>query len=152
MADVVSAIHRTALETSGRKPSISDSKGIRLPHSTHFTDQIQLLLAFICYATAETRPTPLLSNRFFHDLVTVTKALRDEHLKMGIGSTGSVKAGMSALEGLVAALEVNTASPGRYTRSLIVLEDVRHLTEGLSHHRRRSQTCISRPSRHVLHH
>lgn len=59
------------------------------------------------YATADTRPTPLLSKRFFVPVQTMIKELMDESGKYGIGQTASGGSkGMAALEGFVAAVEV----------------------------------------------
>lgn len=59
------------------------------------------------YATADTRPTPLLAKRFFVSVQSATKELREDSSKLGIGQTGSGGSrGMAALEGLVAAVEV----------------------------------------------
>lgn len=71
----------------------------------------QLCIAFITYSTSDARPSPLLSKRFFAELQNVTKELRDEPGRLGIGQTTSGGArGMAALEGLVAAIEVHFAS------------------------------------------
>lgn len=59
------------------------------------------------YGAADTRPLPLLSKRFFAPLSLVTRELREEPSKLGIGQTNSGGGrGLSALEGLVAAIEV----------------------------------------------
>lgn len=64
------------------------------------------------YGTADTRPRPLLSKRFFVPLSVVTRELREEPSKLGIGQTNSGSGrGMSALEGLVAAIEVSRHFP-----------------------------------------
>ncbi|KIO15042.1 hypothetical protein M404DRAFT_197745 [Pisolithus tinctorius Marx 270] len=67
----------------------------------------QFRLAFITYGAADTRPSPLVSNMFFSPLSLATKELREEPSKLGIGQTscGGTR-GLSALEGLVAAIEV----------------------------------------------
>jgi hypothetical protein len=67
----------------------------------------QFRIAFVTYATADTRPSPLLAKRFFMPLNPVTKELKDEPGKLGLGLTncGGVQ-GMAALEGLVAAVEL----------------------------------------------
>lgn len=64
-------------------------------------------LAFIAYGPANAHPSPLIAKRFFTTLPTITKELRDEQHKLGIGQTssGGTK-GMAALEGLVASIEV----------------------------------------------
>ena len=68
---------------------------------------LQFRLAFVAYGAADTRPQPLLSKRFFAPLSLVTRELRDEPSKLGIGQTNSGSGrGLSALEGLVAAIEV----------------------------------------------
>lgn len=64
-------------------------------------------MGFVTYAIADTRPTPLLEKRFFVPVQPLTKELREEPSKLGIGQTGSGGSrGMAALEGLVAAIEV----------------------------------------------
>ncbi|KAG6842103.1 hypothetical protein C0991_002757 [Blastosporella zonata] len=64
-------------------------------------------LAFITYAMADTRPSPLLCKRFFVDSSPVTMEMRDSPASLGIGSTNSGgNSGMAALEGLVAAIEL----------------------------------------------
>jgi hypothetical protein len=68
---------------------------------------VQFRIAFVAYGTAETLPSPLVSKRFFTVLQPVTKELRDNPSKLGIGQTSSGGGnGMAALEGLVAAVEV----------------------------------------------
>ncbi|KAG8213163.1 hypothetical protein J3R82DRAFT_11572 [Butyriboletus roseoflavus] len=95
----------------------------------------QFRLAFVTYGAADTRPLPLLSKRFFAPLSHVTKELREEPSKLGIGQTNSGSGrGLSALEGLVAAIELfdllvtstnsaanhaQTQSPQKENRSLI---------------------------------
>ncbi|KIK94223.1 hypothetical protein PAXRUDRAFT_143360 [Paxillus rubicundulus Ve08.2h10] len=71
-------------------------------HPTH-----QFRLAFVTYGAADTRPSPLLSKRFFTNLPQVMKELREDPSKLGIGqiNSGGVR-GLSALEGLVAAIEL----------------------------------------------
>lgn len=65
------------------------------------------------YGTADTRPTPLLAKRFFVPVQSMTKELREEPKKLGIGQTTSGGSrGMAALEGLVAALEVDLVARG----------------------------------------
>lgn len=71
------------------------------------THDLQFRMALVSYATADAQPTPLLAKRFFADLQTVTKELKDAPLKLGIGRTTSGRSGMAALEGLVAAVEVS---------------------------------------------
>ncbi|KAF8134853.1 hypothetical protein EV363DRAFT_1396322 [Boletus edulis] len=85
----------------------------------------QFSLAFVTYASADTRPLPLLSKRYFAPLSQITKELREEPSKLGIGqsNSGSGK-GLSALEGLVAAIELfdtlnHIQSPQKDNRSLI---------------------------------
>lgn len=64
-------------------------------------------MAFVTYATADTRPSPLLCKRFFTDYQPVAREMKDAPDKLGIGSTNSGGTrGMAALEGLVAAIEV----------------------------------------------
>ncbi|KAF8838598.1 hypothetical protein BDN67DRAFT_971308 [Paxillus ammoniavirescens] len=99
-------------------------------HPTH-----QFRLAFVTYGAADTRPSPLLSKRFFANVSQVIKELREEPSKLGIGQTNSGGArGLSALEGLVAAIELfdilmastnlavnhaQTQSPQKDNRSLV---------------------------------
>ena len=65
-------------------------------------------LAFISYGPANTYPSPIIAKRFFSALQVITKELRDEQQKLGIGQTSSGgSGGMAALEGLVAAIEVS---------------------------------------------
>ncbi|KAI6107910.1 hypothetical protein F5141DRAFT_1005488 [Pisolithus sp. B1] len=67
----------------------------------------QFRLAFIAYGAADTRPSPLISKRFFSPLSLVIKELREDPSKFGIGQTScGVTRGLSALEGLVAAIEL----------------------------------------------
>lgn len=59
------------------------------------------------YGAANTRPSPLLEKRFFSNISLVTKELREDPSKFGIGKTScGGSRGLSALEGLVAAIEV----------------------------------------------
>ncbi|KAJ7211032.1 hypothetical protein B0H12DRAFT_1329963 [Mycena haematopus] len=61
-------------------------------------------VAFITYGTQD---TPLISKNFFHDLVALMPAFRDDPSKLGIGQTScGGDTGMAALEGFVAALEL----------------------------------------------
>ncbi|KDQ59204.1 hypothetical protein JAAARDRAFT_33941 [Jaapia argillacea MUCL 33604] len=67
----------------------------------------QSRLAVITYATAETRPSPLVAKRFFTPLQLLIKELAEEAPKLGIGLTGSGgDVGMAVLEGMTAALEL----------------------------------------------
>ncbi|KAF8558098.1 hypothetical protein OG21DRAFT_1481638 [Imleria badia] len=67
----------------------------------------QFRLAFVTYGAADTRPLPLLSKRYFAPLSQVTKELCEDPSKFGIGQTNSGSGrGLSALEGLVAAIEL----------------------------------------------
>ncbi|KAI5998822.1 hypothetical protein EDD15DRAFT_2363680 [Pisolithus albus] len=67
----------------------------------------QFRLAFIAYGAADTWPSPLVSKRFFSPLSHVTKELREDPSKFGIGQTSCRGTrGLSALEGLVAAIEL----------------------------------------------
>lgn len=59
------------------------------------------------YGAADTYPQPLLSKRFFVSPNLVMKELREDPRKLGIGSETGVR-GLSALEGMVAAIEVCT--------------------------------------------
>ncbi|KAK0204626.1 hypothetical protein DFS33DRAFT_1321669 [Desarmillaria ectypa] len=63
-------------------------------------------MAFVSYGTADTRPTPLLCKRFFADFQPVTKLIKEEPSKLGVGLSSSGTHGMSALEGFVAAVEM----------------------------------------------
>lgn len=63
-------------------------------------------MGFVTYATADTLPSPILCKRFFVDYQPVTKEMREEPARLGIGQTNSGGGqGMAALEGLVAAIE-----------------------------------------------
>ena len=66
----------------------------------------KLRIAFVSYGTADTLPSPLICKRFFADYPIVAKELKDA-LNFGLGqiNSGGTR-GMSALEGLVATLEV----------------------------------------------
>ncbi|GBE88438.1 hypothetical protein BKA93DRAFT_79724 [Sparassis latifolia] len=67
----------------------------------------KLLIGYVSYATAETRPIPLLARVFFGSATTLVKDLHEDPIKMGIGQTGTGGSkGMAALEGLVAAVEL----------------------------------------------
>lgn len=61
-------------------------------------------LALVTYGAADTYPKPLLSKRFFVSPNLVMKELREDPRKLGIGSETGVR-GLSALEGMVAAIE-----------------------------------------------
>ncbi|KAG2756836.1 hypothetical protein P692DRAFT_20790624 [Suillus brevipes Sb2] len=61
-------------------------------------------LALVTYGAADTYPKPLLSKRFFVSPSLVMKELREDPRKLGIGSETGVR-GLSALEGMVAAIE-----------------------------------------------
>lgn len=65
----------------------------------------QFRLALVTYGAADTLPNPLLSKRFFFPPVSVVKELREDPRKLGIGSAVGVR-GLSALEGMVAAIEL----------------------------------------------
>ncbi|KAI0353703.1 hypothetical protein OH77DRAFT_1426950 [Trametes cingulata] len=67
----------------------------------------QFRFACVSYATAETRPTPILSRQFFGRPNVMMKEMREEPHRHGIGQTGDGGGyGMAALEGLVAAIEL----------------------------------------------
>ncbi|KAG1870716.1 hypothetical protein DFJ58DRAFT_22358 [Suillus subalutaceus] len=61
-------------------------------------------LALVTYGAADAYPNPLLSKRFFLPPNLVMKELREDPRGLGIGSTIGVR-GLSALEGMVAAIE-----------------------------------------------
>jgi mediator of RNA polymerase II transcription subunit 25 len=61
----------------------------------------------VTYGAADTYPSPLLSKCFFLSPNFVIKELREDPRKLGIGSANGVR-GLSALEGMVAAIEVCT--------------------------------------------
>jgi hypothetical protein len=67
----------------------------------------QFRLALVTYGAADTRPSPLLSKRFFYPGFPnpVMKDLCEDPKNLGIGSATGVR-GLSALEGIVAAIEV----------------------------------------------
>lgn len=62
-------------------------------------------------------PTPIIAKRYFTTIPSyLTKELKDERQKLGIGTTGSGgKRGMAALEGYAAAIEVR-ARPAELVR------------------------------------
>lgn len=62
-------------------------------------------LALVTYGAADTYPSPLLSKCFFLSPNFVIKELREDPRKLGIGSANGVR-GLSALEGMVAAIEL----------------------------------------------
>lgn len=63
-------------------------------------------LSLVGYATADTRPSPILQKVPFTSLTQMLDKMRQPH-ELGIGQTGSGGGyGMAALEGIVAALEV----------------------------------------------
>lgn len=69
---------------------------------------LQMHLNFVVYATADYRPTPILTKRYFANFQPeLLRELFNEQQKLGLGCSGSGgKQGMSALEGYTAALEV----------------------------------------------
>ncbi|KIM64258.1 hypothetical protein SCLCIDRAFT_1213358 [Scleroderma citrinum Foug A] len=93
-------------------------------HDLHHNHQFRL--AFVTYGAANTRPSPLLEKRFFSDISLVMKELRADPSKFGIGNTScGGSRGLSALEGLVAAIELfdilgnSSVSPQKDNRSII---------------------------------
>lgn len=77
-------------------------------------------MAWITYGTSETRPTPLLTKRFFAPAGELAGDMRQTHSRLGLGRTaGAIPGGMAVLEGLVAAIEVGSRLPfvhGLYSR------------------------------------
>jgi mediator of RNA polymerase II transcription subunit 25 len=72
----------------------------------------RLQIGIITYATADTLPSPVISKCFYAELRLVIKAMSEQYSELGIGQTASGGSrGMSALEGLVAALEVRPPTP-----------------------------------------
>lgn len=68
---------------------------------------LQFNISVVTYSTADYRPTPILAKRYFNTPPNVSKELRDESAKLGIGATGNAgRFGMAALEGYAACLEV----------------------------------------------
>ena len=64
-------------------------------------------MAYLTYATADTRPTPILRTAFFSSPNNVMKEMREQPHECGVGQTTSGGGqGMAALEGIVTALEV----------------------------------------------
>ncbi|TDL23325.1 hypothetical protein BD410DRAFT_897760 [Rickenella mellea] len=64
-------------------------------------------IAFVTYAMADTRPTPLVTLRYFAHPHQVTKEFKEDPQKLGIGRTGGGgRHGMAVLEGYVAAIEM----------------------------------------------
>lgn len=95
-------------------------------HDLHHNHQFRL--AFVTYGAANTQPSPLLEKRFFSNISLVTKELRDDPSKFGIGKTScGGSRGLSALEGLVAAIELfdimisinSSVSPQKDNRSIV---------------------------------
>ncbi|KAG5735637.1 hypothetical protein E4T56_gene6979 [Termitomyces sp. T112] len=85
-------------------------------------------LAFITYAMADTKPSPLLCKRFFLDYQPVTKEMRESPTSLGIGMTNSGgNRGMAALEGLVAAIELFDVFTSAFPRGKLVLSHIIHI-------------------------
>ncbi|TCD65559.1 hypothetical protein EIP91_002523, partial [Steccherinum ochraceum] len=64
-------------------------------------------IAFVCYASSATHPSPLLSKLNFAPPQNIVKDLKDDPARLGVGQTGSGGGrGMAVLEGLVAAVEL----------------------------------------------
>lgn len=83
-------------------------------------------MAFVTYGLSDTRPTPLLTKRFFVPLQTVHKEIREQASNLGIGQTSSGGGrGMAALEGLVAAVEVGRLVLKHICLSIIYSVDFR---------------------------
>jgi hypothetical protein len=73
------------------------------------TRSLQPRMGFVTYATADMVPSPILCKRFFADPHPVTKEMKENPAKLGIGQTNSGGGmGMAALEGFVAAIEVRS--------------------------------------------
>ena len=65
-------------------------------------------MACLSYATADTRPHPIVTKHFFSQPGPLTKSMREQPQDLGIGQTCSGGSqGMAALEGIVAAIEVS---------------------------------------------
>lgn len=78
----------------------------RLPLNVY----LQFRLAFITYGLRDMLPSPLLCKNFFSDIQAVTRVIKEEPNKLGIGQTSSGgTTGMAALDGLVAAIEVRSS-------------------------------------------
>lgn len=79
------------------------------------------------YGAADTRPLPLISKRYFAPLSQVTKVLREDPSGLGIGQTNSGSGrGLSALEGLVAAIEVCHRLPWCTVLATYAAKAIRH--------------------------
>ena len=75
------------------------------------------------YATADTRPTPILTRIFFSPPSTIMETMRKQPQDFSLGQTASGGSqGMAALEGIVTAMEVRScallffATPARVFR------------------------------------
>ena len=67
----------------------------------------QLNIAFVTYALAETKPSPIVARRYFSNPGQATKEIKEEPSKLGLGSTTTGgRTGMAVLEGYAAVLEV----------------------------------------------
>lgn len=63
-------------------------------------------IACVCYASASTRPNPLLSRTYFMGAQELTIPLAKNPQRFGVGQTGAGTQGMAVLEGIVAAIEL----------------------------------------------
>lgn len=72
-----------------------------------FISSPKFCIAFVCYGTADSIPSPLLCKKYFSDPKQVIQQMKENTGRLGIGRTNSGGSrGMAALEGFVAALEV----------------------------------------------
>ncbi|CAA7268166.1 unnamed protein product [Cyclocybe aegerita] len=85
----------------------------------------KLRLAIVSYATADNTPSPILAKHFFTDFHVMFKEMMEHPSRFGIGATNSGGSrGMSALEGLVASIELfdsllQHTSASKYTCHII---------------------------------
>ncbi|KAF9024920.1 hypothetical protein BDZ89DRAFT_1135743 [Hymenopellis radicata] len=102
----VALVFDASLTLAGHWNAVFTYVGLLLKRLAESNPGVKYLLAFVAYGNAETRPTPIIIKRYFHDMFPVTKMLREDCGRMGIGNSGSGRSGMSSLEGIIAALEM----------------------------------------------
>jgi len=108
MAQSTLRLFHTSGQARTRGSPASQGMSSPIPPLEILTSKSQLSVAFVGYGTADTVPSPILCKRFFSDNRMVYKEAFDDPLHFGIGKTNSGgNRGMSALEGLVSALEVS---------------------------------------------
>ncbi|KAF8920125.1 hypothetical protein CPB85DRAFT_1428947 [Mucidula mucida] len=102
----IALVFDASLTLAGHWNSVFTYIGLLLKRIAESNPGVKYLLAFVAYGNAETRPTPLIIKRFFHDMFPVTKMLREDSSRLGIGVSGTGRSGVSSLEGIIAALEM----------------------------------------------